>query len=122
MKIDPIVQNADQLAVRGQPSSGNGQGAGKRRAEAKSPPTIVDIQRILQQEHAEKREQAEKIRETQNNPVNLKAIFAIDEDKNVVIQLLDDKGEMVRQIPPEEYMEMVKKLDEMRESIYSKKV
>src|SRR4030067_641817 len=43
-------------------------------------------------------------------PVHSSAVFAVDADDNVVIQLLDENGKVVRQIPPKVYLDMVKKL------------
>lgn len=51
-------------------------------------------------------------------PIQTKAVFAIDEDKNVVIQLLDKDGEVVRQMPPEDYLDMVKNLKAIVKSHY----
>ena len=51
-------------------------------------------------------------------PIQTKGVFAIDEDKNVIIQLLDKDGNVVRQMPPEEYLDMVKKLKEFVKSHY----
>src|SRR3990170_4601388 len=51
-------------------------------------------------------------------PIQTKGVFAIDEDNNVIIQLLDKDGNVVRQMPPEEYLDMVKKLKEFVKSHY----
>ena len=51
-------------------------------------------------------------------PIQTKGVFAIDEDKNVVIQLVDKDGNVVRQMPPEEYLDMVKKLKKIVNSHY----
>jgi uncharacterized FlaG/YvyC family protein len=39
-----------------------------------------------------------------------KAFFAIDENKNVVIKVVDQEGNLVRQIPPEEYLKVVESM------------
>ncbi len=36
-----------------------------------------------------------------------KASLALDEEKNVVIKITDSEGNLIRQIPPEEYLKMV---------------
>ncbi len=41
-----------------------------------------------------------------------RAYFAVDENNNVVIRVVDDKGNVVRQIPPEEYIKMKEALRE----------
>lgn len=52
-------------------------------------------------------------------PIQTRAVFAMDKDKNVTIQIIDKDGEVVRQIPPEEYIEMARKLKGEVESIYN---
>lgn len=49
-----------------------------------------------------------------------KAVFAVDQDKNVNIQIIDEDGKVVRQIPAAEYREMAKKLSEVVKSLYDK--
>ena len=39
-----------------------------------------------------------------------KAFFAIDENKNIVIRVVDQEGNLVRQIPPEEYLKATESL------------
>lgn len=51
-------------------------------------------------------------------PIQTKAVFAIDDDKNVVIQILDKDGNVVQQMPPEDYLDMVKKLRKVVNSHY----
>lgn len=53
-------------------------------------------------------------------PVRTKAVFAVDEEKKITIQIIDEDGKVVKQIPPEEYREMVRKLKEAVESLYDK--
>jgi uncharacterized FlaG/YvyC family protein len=44
-------------------------------------------------------------------PVNTnKAFFAVDENENVVIRVVDSEGRIVRQFPPEEYLRTVEVL------------
>ncbi|WP_333653749.1 flagellar protein FlaG [Dissulfurispira sp.] len=57
-----------------------------------------------------------------NGLFDLKAVFALDKEKNVVIRFLDQKGKVVKQVPPEEYINMVKKFKENVESLFSEKV
>lgn len=47
-----------------------------------------------------------------------KAIFALDEDKNVVIQIIDEEGEIVRQMPPEEFLEASKSLQAVAANMF----
>ncbi|MBF0517407.1 MAG: flagellar protein FlaG [Nitrospirae bacterium] len=46
-----------------------------------------------------------------------KAYFAVDDNKNVVIKVTDASGKVVRQIPAEDYLQMVKVLDENDKSM-----
>jgi len=50
-----------------------------------------------------------------------KAVFAVDDQKNVVIRFIDKKGKIVRQVPPEEYLDMISKLKENTEHLFSTK-
>jgi uncharacterized FlaG/YvyC family protein len=49
---------------------------------------------------------------------NNKAYFAIDDTKNVVIRIEDEKGNLVRQIPPEEYLKMKDKIKQNVEELF----
>ena len=51
-------------------------------------------------------------------PIQTKAVLAIDDDKNVVVQFLDKDGKVVQQMPAEEYLDMVKKLKKVVNSHY----
>lgn len=48
---------------------------------------------------------------------SLKAFFAVDENGNVVIRVIDAQGELVRQIPPEELAKMSTILKEQMEHL-----
>lgn len=39
-----------------------------------------------------------------------KAFFAIDENKNVIIKVVDSDGNLIRQIPPEEFLKVAESL------------
>ncbi|MDZ4201231.1 MAG: flagellar protein FlaG [Gallionella sp.] len=52
----------------------------------------------------------------------LKAVFARDEEKNVIIRFLDETGQIVRQFPPEEYLNMLNKFQRNLESLFINKV
>ena len=56
------------------------------------------------------------------NIQDLKAVLALDDDKNVVIRVLDEKGKTVAQYPPEDYLQMMKRMNEIVKSLFSKKV
>lgn len=50
-----------------------------------------------------------------------KAVFAVDDEKNVVIRFVDKKGKVVQQVPPEEYLDMITRLKESTENLFSTK-
>lgn len=50
--------------------------------------------------------------------MHTKAVFAIDDNKNVVIQVLDEDGKVIKQLPPDDYLDMVKKIKESMTSHY----
>ncbi len=49
-----------------------------------------------------------------------KAFFAVDESKNVVIRVVDGEGNIVKQIPPEEYMKTMEALKMNRMNLLDK--
>lgn len=49
---------------------------------------------------------------------SFKAFFAIDEDKNVVIRIMDDEGKVIKQIPPAEYLAMMGRLSETSRTLF----
>ena len=64
----------------------------------------------------------EQVKPREVKPIDLKATFAVTEDKDVVIRFLNEKGEVVKQIPPEELLETAKRLKETIQNFFSKKV
>lgn len=52
---------------------------------------------------------------------SLKAFFAVD-GSSVVIRIVDSDGNMVRQIPPEEYLTMSEQLLETSKNLFSAEV
>lgn len=42
----------------------------------------------------------------------------MDENKNVVIRIMDDEGNVVKQIPPVEYLKMAETLSESRKALF----
>ncbi len=63
--------------------------------------------------------QANSLTEIQKTPESssYKAFFAIDDNDNVVIRIVDEKGEVIKQIPPEEYMKMADVMREYTENL-----
>lgn len=49
---------------------------------------------------------------------NYKALWVIDEDNNVFIRIEDEKGNVIRQIPPEEVLNLRKKMGEILKSFF----
>ncbi|MCG3110422.1 MAG: flagellar protein FlaG [Candidatus Manganitrophus sp. SB1] len=50
--------------------------------------------------------------------IAFKAFFAIDENKNVVIRIKDAEGNVVKQIPPAEYLKMAETLLENSKTLF----
>lgn len=125
MNINSITNEVSQDALRGQKelSANIRRNAQERTAEDKSSPGDSAVKLDTVQDVEGKKEKRNgQIKPIENDIFNLKAIFALDDEKNVIIKFLDDKGETVKQFPPEEYLNMVKRLNEVVESIYSRKV
>ncbi len=51
-----------------------------------------------------------------------KAFFALDDNENVVIRIVDSEGRLLRQIPPEEYLKMVEYMRSYSKNIFSVEV
>jgi len=80
--------------------------------------------------HSEKSQKKESTPSTETNrseaapPVKLqeiasnKAFFAVDDAKNVVIRVVDEKGNLIKQIPPEEYIKMYEMMREGVEHLF----
>lgn len=54
--------------------------------------------------------------------IQIKAFFAVTEDENVVIRIVDSDGNLIRQIPPEEFIKMVEFLKKHNENLFSMEV
>jgi uncharacterized FlaG/YvyC family protein len=55
-------------------------------------------------------------------PVSYKAFFAVDENKNVVIKVVDSEGRVIRQMPPEEYLKMAAAWKKVIKNLFHKEV
>lgn len=124
MKIDGI--NINMPAVKGQieGNANNNAGTSGKAANGKAE-SLGALNRDLSIKEWLKDKQQNRDKQTVtagNGLLDLKAVFALDKEKNVVIRFLDQKGKVVRQIPPEEYVNMIKKFKENVESLFSKKV
>ena len=51
-------------------------------------------------------------------PPGLVGGLALDDDKNVVVRFYDDKGNVVAQYPPEDYLEQMKELNQVTENLF----
>ncbi|MCL0037002.1 flagellar protein FlaG [Thermodesulfovibrionales bacterium] len=60
--------------------------------------------------------------ETERRLFELRAAFVVDDYNNVVIQFIDEEGEVVRQIPPEEFIKMAERMRENIENLFHKEV
>ncbi|MDI6729202.1 MAG: flagellar protein FlaG [Thermodesulfovibrionales bacterium] len=124
MKIDSV--NINVPAVKGQTESpaNNSTGTNSRTTgNNASSLSAVNVNSALKERLRDKQQNKDNQSVSVGNGLlDLKAIFALDKEKNVVIKVLDKKGEVVRQYPPEEYINMIKKFKENVESLFSKEV
>lgn len=51
-----------------------------------------------------------------------RAFFAIDDQENVVIRVVDENDELIRQIPPEDYLKVVNAISDNVDSLFHKEV
>lgn len=97
--------------------------------DASLPSIVSENGQTEKREKAAQTEQAAQVsaerQETQSVPaaanfetVSFKAFFAVDENKNVVIRIMDDEGNVVKQIPPAEYLKMAETLSESRKTLF----
>lgn len=97
--------------------------------DASLPSIVSENGQTEKREKAAQTEQAAQVsaehQETQSAPaaanfetVSFKAFFAVDENKNVVIRIMDDEGNVVKQIPPVEYLKMAETLSESRKALF----
>ena len=124
MKIDGI--NINMPAVKGQIEStanNNANTSGKSANGKAESLSALNIDPSTREGLKDKQQNRDKQTATAGNGLlDLKAVFALDKEKNVVIRVLDQKGEVVRQFPPEEYINMIKKFKDNVESLFSKEV
>lgn len=98
-----------------------------RGVQGSAAPVAEDIVSVTRQQQAasdkeEKKQAQNKAAEPGNAEIyKYKAVFAVDDDKNVVIRFVDKKGKVVQQVPPEEYLEMVSKFRASTENLFSTK-
>jgi uncharacterized FlaG/YvyC family protein len=79
----------------------------------------VRINLVNQEAQAEEVKEIKKIEAKQNLT---KAFFAVTEDENVVIKIVDSEGKLIRQIPPEEYLKMAEFLKNNNKNLFSVEV
>lgn len=51
-----------------------------------------------------------------------KAFFAVDDNKNVVIRIVNADGKVLKQVPPEDYLKMVERMEESAQKLFHKEV
>ncbi|MBI5237446.1 MAG: flagellar protein FlaG [Deltaproteobacteria bacterium] len=51
-----------------------------------------------------------------------KAVFAVDDNKNVIIRIFDSDGKLLRQIPPEEYLATAMRLRDAAKTLFDMEV
>jgi len=107
--------SGQQAAVKGQ-SVQNG--------SEQVPADVVTVSRrqsAADKEEQKKQQQSQTAEPKSTEIYKYKAVFAVDDEKNVVIRFVDKKGEVVRQVPPEEYLDMIGKFRESTDHLFSAK-
>jgi uncharacterized FlaG/YvyC family protein len=127
VKIESIIQNINTVAVKGQAESSvsNNSATNSKLAKEKAGllVTLKNMNTSIREGLNDKQQNRDKQSlNVEDGLFDLKAVFALDKEKNVVIRVLDKKGEIVRQYPPEEYINMIKKFRENIENLFSKEV
>ncbi len=89
-------------------------------ADAKNLANLNNIKNDQTEESKETSKVEMKMEEIKNTQT--KAFFALDENENVVIRIVDHEGTLLRQIPPEEYLKMVEQLRNFSKNIFSMEV
>ena len=109
--IVQLVRNTNNEHIRNtQPAKKQQEGAG-------------DAERVnLQNEREFQAEEAAKDSAAEIKSVQTKAFFAVTEDKNVVIRIVDSEGNVLRQIPPEEYLKTAEFLKHTNKNLFSVEV
>ncbi len=51
---------------------------------------------------------------------NGKTVFAVDANNKVVIQMLDSKGKVLQQFPPEEFGAVARELEALKKNLFSR--
>lgn len=65
------------------------------------------------------KQDAEKTAESSKPAVSgIVGSLALDDDKKVVVRFYDDKGTVVAQYPPEDYLKMMKELKQVAENLF----
>ena len=54
--------------------------------------------------------------------LGVKGVIALDDDKNTVVRFFDKQGKLVSQYPPEDYVKMMKELNQVTENLFHKTV
>ncbi len=114
------------------PSGLAGQGSGQQAAvetkgqgvQVRAAPVEKDVVSVSRKQAASDNDEKkqDKAVGTQDTEIyKYKAVFAVDKDENVVIRFIDKKGKVVRQVPPEEYLDMISKLKESTSNLFSAK-
>lgn len=110
MDIKPIGTGDMQYASAFAPGAEKKSVEAKKSADAPAKPEATDAA-------AAQRKAAEP-----EPPPENKAVFAVDNDKNVIIQIVDKDGNVIRQYPPEEFIALSMQLKEWSKPIYSNEV
>lgn len=131
MNIESLKTTLMTLSTPGLATQGSGQQAAVavngQGVQGNAAPIGEDVVSLHRQNAASDREEKkqqeqQKAVETESAQIyKYKAVFAMDKEDNVVIRFVDKDGEVVRQVPPEEYLDMISKLKDSTSHLFSTK-
>lgn len=78
--------------------------------EIKGYKNLVKAEFLSSKERNTNKSNLHDLKNENNTAIFYKAFFAVDENKNVVIKVVDSDGNLIRQIPPEEFLKVAESL------------
>lgn len=75
-------------------------------------PSINNMQDLENQKDYKKQEKAKPV------VTNYRALWVIDEKNNVLIRIEDEKGNLIKQIPPEELVNLKERINELMKNYF----
>ena len=116
--ITGIVNNIGQFL--GNLNTDNVRSSQSAKKQTDVSPDVVSVRKAeIEKPESEEPKENKKV---EVKDLTAKVFFALDENKNVVIRIVDSEGKLLRQIPPEEYLKMVEHLQNHTKNLFSVEV